>query len=64
MKHVERAGAPRRRNLLSDRLDEARQLYDQDWSLAKIGRHLGVNASTVWRTFHKADIPTRDPHGR
>jgi DNA-binding NarL/FixJ family response regulator len=64
MKHVERAGAPRRRNLLTRRLEEAQQLYDQGWSLARIGQHLGVNASTVWRTFRNADMPMRDPHGR
>ncbi len=45
MKHLERAGAPRRRNLLADRLDQARQLYDQGWSLARIAKHLGLNAS-------------------
>ena len=31
MKHVERAGAPRRRNLVRDHLDEARRLYDDGW---------------------------------
>jgi DNA invertase Pin-like site-specific DNA recombinase len=64
MKHVERAGAPRRRNLLEDRVEEARQLYDQGNSLAKIGQHLGVNPSTVWHAFRKAGIPMRDTHGR
>jgi len=63
MEHVERAGVPRR-NLLTRRLEEAQQLYDQGWSLARIGQHLGVNASTVWRTFRKAVLPMRDPHGR
>ena len=64
MKHVERAGAPRRRNLLADRLDQARQLYDQGWSLARIGKHLGLNASTIWHAFHKAGLQMRDTHGR
>ena len=64
MKHVERAGAPRRRNLLTHRLEEARQLYDQGWSLAKVGQHLGVNASTVWDALRKAGVPMRDTHGR
>jgi DNA invertase Pin-like site-specific DNA recombinase len=64
MKHVERAGAPRRRNLLEDRVEEARLLYDQGNSLAKIGQHLGVNPSTVWHAFRKAGIPMRDTHGR
>ena len=64
MKHVERAGAPRRRHLLTDLLDEARQLYDQGWSLASIGTHFGVNASTVWHALRRAGVPMRDTHGR
>jgi transposase-like protein len=64
MNHVERAGAPRRRNLLPHRLYEAQQLYDQGWSLARIGQHLEVNASTVWHALRKAGVPMRDTHGR
>ena len=64
MRHVERAGAPRRRSVLADRLDEARQLYDEGWSLAKVGNHLGVNASTVRRVLHNAGVEMRDTHGR
>jgi DNA-directed RNA polymerase specialized sigma24 family protein len=64
MKHVERAGEPTR-NLIRDHLDEARRLYDDDgWSLARIGRHLGVNASTVWQAFRNAGVPMRDTRGR
>ena len=64
MKHVERAGVPRRRNLLTERFDEARQLYDEGWSLAKIGKHFGVNASTVWHALRQAGVSMRDTHGR
>jgi DNA invertase Pin-like site-specific DNA recombinase len=64
MKHVARAGAPRRRNVLTERFDEARQLYDQGWSLASIGKHFGVNATTVWHALRKAGVPMRDTHGR
>jgi predicted DNA binding protein len=64
MKHVERAGAPRRRNVLTEGFDDARQLYDQGWSLARIGKHFGVNATTVWHALRKAGVPTRDTHGR
>jgi transposase-like protein len=64
MKHVERAGDLRRRNLVRDHLDEARRLYDEGWSLARIGQHLGVNASTVWQTFRNAGVPMRDTRGR
>jgi hypothetical protein len=49
MKHVERAGAPRRRNVVSERLDEARRLYDQGWSLAKVAEHFGVDPGTAFR---------------
>jgi DNA-directed RNA polymerase specialized sigma24 family protein len=64
MKHVERAGAPRRRNLLRDHLDEARRLYDEGLSLAKVAQHFGVDPGTVGYTFRKAGIPRRDNHGR
>ncbi len=64
MNHVERAGSPRRRNVLTDRLDQARQLYDEGWSLAKIAQHFGVNASTVWHALRKAGVPMRETHGR
>jgi biotin operon repressor len=64
MKHAERASAPRRSNVLTNRFDEARQLYDQGWSLVRIGQHLGVNASTVWHALRKAGVPMRDTHGR
>ena len=64
MKHVELAGAPRRRNLIIDRIDEARQLYDRGWSLARVGAHFGVDPATVGYAFRKAGIPRRDTHGR
>ena len=64
MKHVERAGAPRRRNLIIDRLDEARRLYDQGWSLARVGAHFGVDPGTVGYAFRKAGIARRDAQGR
>ena len=40
MEHARRAGAPRRRNVVTDHLDEARQLYDRGWSLAGGGQAL------------------------
>ena len=64
MKHVERAGAPRRRNLLTRRIDEAQDLYNQGWSLVRIGQHLDVNASTVWHALRRAGVRMRDTHGR
>jgi AraC-like DNA-binding protein len=64
MKHVERAGAPRRRGVILEHLDEARRLYESGWSLAKVGEHFGVDASTVGYTFRKSEVPRHDPHGR
>jgi hypothetical protein len=63
MKHVERAGAPRRRNLVRDHLDEARRLYDRGWSLARVGDHFGVDPNTVRYAFRKAGMSGRDAHG-
>jgi DNA invertase Pin-like site-specific DNA recombinase len=64
MKHVERAGAPRRRNIIRDHLEDARRLYESGWSLARVGRHFGVDPATVGYAFRKASIPRRDTHGR
>jgi predicted DNA-binding protein (UPF0251 family) len=64
MKHVERAGAPRRRGVIVEHLNEARCLYEQGWSLARVGEHFGVDPNTVWYTFRKAGIARRDSHGR
>jgi transposase-like protein len=63
MKHIERTGAPRRRGVVLDHLDEARRLYEQGWSLARLGRHLGVDPGTVWYTFKNAGVPTRPRSG-
>lgn len=64
MEHVRRAGAPRRRNVVMDRLEEARELYDRGWSLAKVADHFRVDSGTVGYAFRKASIPRRDTHGR
>jgi AraC-like DNA-binding protein len=63
MKHVERAGAPRGRGIVLDHLGEARRLYEQGWSLAKVGLHLGVDAETVRQAFRRAGIPRRPRPG-
>ncbi|MDP9332214.1 MAG: hypothetical protein M3Q30_02710 [Actinomycetota bacterium] len=64
MEHVRRAGAPRRRNVVMDRLEEACQLYEQGWSLARVAEHFGVDPGTVGYAFRKAGLPRRDTHGR
>ena len=63
MKHIDRSGAPRRRGIVLAHIDETRRLYEQGWSLARIGRHLGVDPVTVWHTFNTAGIPTRPRRG-
>ena len=59
MKQVERAGQPPRRGGIFEHLDEARELYEQGWSLAKVGQHLGFDAETVRQAFRKAGMPRR-----
>ena len=37
-------------------VDEATQLYEQGWSVARIGHHIGVDGSTVWRVLRAGDV--------
>ena len=47
---LERAGLqPRQRGLTPSQVDQASQLYDAGWSLARLGGELGVTANTVRR---------------
>ena len=64
MKHVQRLGTQRRQNVLADRLDETRRLYEQGWSLKRIGKHFDVHANTVRRALANANVRIRDSHGR
>jgi hypothetical protein len=64
MQHVQRSGVPRRQHVLADRVDEARHLYEQGWSLAQIGQHFDVHASTVRLALLAADVRMRDSQGR
>jgi hypothetical protein len=34
-------------SMTEEQLDRAAQLYEQDWSVARIGNDLGVNGGTV-----------------
>jgi DNA-directed RNA polymerase specialized sigma24 family protein len=40
-------------------IDEANALYEQGWSLARVGGQLGVSTGTVLNAFQRAGIPTR-----
>lgn len=64
MQHVARAGTPRRRNRVLNHLDEAVGLYQQGWSLARIGGHFGVHPATVWYAFQREGVATRKPWER
>ena len=45
-------------------VDVAIQLYEQGWSVARIGRHLGVNGGTVWQVLRARGVRMRDAQGR
>jgi hypothetical protein len=54
---VKRQGLPSRVRVIDRNLPEARQLYEQGWSTARIGKHFGVAGDTVRRVLTKAGSP-------
>jgi transposase-like protein len=63
--HLERKGVRRRYRMLDDAAVEvAAGLYREGWSLARVGRHFGVQAGTVLRALRLAGVPTRPRVGR
>lgn len=54
----------RRRGLTTEQAGEAIHLYGIGWPLARVGKHLGVDGTTVRHKLHERGIPTRDPQGR
>ncbi len=54
----------RRRGLTSEQVDEAIRLYEMGWSLARVGRHLSVDGTTVLNRLRERGISTRDSQGR
>jgi hypothetical protein len=54
----------RHQSLTPDQLQEAVGLYEQGWSLAKVGAHFARDASFIHVTFKREGIPRRDSHGR
>ncbi|MFQ6228279.1 hypothetical protein [Nocardia sp. NPDC002869] len=62
---LHRRGVPmRRRGLSPDQADTAIHLYTLGWSLARVGKHLDVNHTTVLTALRRHGIATRDSHGR
>ena len=51
-------------SLAKSQVDHAIQLYEQGWSVARIGCHLGVNGSTVWLALRARGVRMRDAQGR
>jgi IS30 family transposase len=44
-------------------VDLAIQLYEQSLSVARIGRHLGVDGNTIWRALRARGVRMRDAQG-
>jgi len=45
-------------------VDEAIDLYNSGWSLARVGEHLAVDPTTVLNRLRERGVRTRDTHGR
>jgi hypothetical protein len=43
---------------------KAVRLYEDGWSVARIGDRLGVDATTAWTAIKTQGTHVRDPHGR
>jgi hypothetical protein len=58
-------GVPRRNAAMSP-ADQATaiRLYQQGWSLARVGAHLNRDAGTIQHVLIRAGVPRRDNHGR
>jgi hypothetical protein len=54
----------RRHGLTTDQVDDAERLYEQGWSLARIGDQLDVTADTVRKRLLERGITMRDTRGR
>jgi uncharacterized protein (DUF433 family) len=61
--HLHRQGAPRRSGTVKKSINEATRLYDQGWSLARIGEHFGVDGETVRRALRAAGVTLRPRRG-
>jgi hypothetical protein len=57
------AVVPRRIGVVTRQLSKAKQLYEEGWSLARIGEHFGVHGETVRKALIAAQIPIRPRAG-
>jgi DNA-directed RNA polymerase specialized sigma24 family protein len=62
--HLKRAKVPQRRGRVERSVEAAALLYEDGWSLVRIGDHMGVNPSTVWTALRRHGVQMRDTHGR
>lgn len=63
MANLNKLGAESRRGIVDRRIEEARTLYEQGWSLAKIGQRYGVHPSTVRDAMRRAGVRIRPRPG-
>lgn len=62
---LHRHGVPmRRRGLSGEQIDDAVRLYNQGWSLARIGARMDVAAGTVRQRLHERGVTMRDTQGQ
>jgi len=60
MRHLKVAAVSTRYRILSDGdVAEARRMYEQGWSLARLGEHFGVASRTILNVFERAGVSTR-----
>ena len=54
----------RHQPLTEDQVQQAIELYQQGWSLARVGRRLGRDDTLIHLTLKRAVVARRDTHGR
>ncbi|MGY2088634.1 hypothetical protein [Nocardia gipuzkoensis] len=54
----------RRRGLSREQVNEAVDLYDRGWPLARVARYFAVDSATVLNRLRERGVRTRDTHGR
>jgi DNA-directed RNA polymerase specialized sigma24 family protein len=50
----------RRRGLTNEQVEDAERIYEQGWSLARIGDHMDVTADTVRKRLLERGVTMRD----
>jgi hypothetical protein len=63
--HLHRQGITVRcQGLDTEGIAQAVRLYQEGWSVARVGERLGVDGGTVWTALRTQGITMRDTHGR